>query len=96
MRVHEATYSRAQSNFDGKMKNQYEAIAFIASEGKPFAQLILLGDQTILLAKIRAKVEHPFRVIKCQFGHIQASHGAQLTCSRCTAHLGPHDVTEAD
>jgi hypothetical protein len=36
MRVDEATYSRSRSNVDGKMKNQYETIAFIASEGKPF------------------------------------------------------------
>jgi IS5 family transposase len=23
-----------------------------------------------IIAKVRAKVEHPFRVIKCQFGHV--------------------------
>jgi hypothetical protein len=24
-----------------------------------------------IIAKVRAKVEHPFRVIKCQFGHVK-------------------------
>jgi IS5 family transposase len=24
-----------------------------------------------IFAKVRAKVEHPFRVIKCQFGHVK-------------------------
>jgi IS5 family transposase len=37
-----------------------------------------------IIAKVRAKVEHPFRVIKCQFGHVKiryrglAKNGAQL------------------
>ncbi len=30
-------------------------------------------EETInrIIAKVRAKVEHPFRVIKCQFGHVK-------------------------
>jgi IS5 family transposase len=42
------------------------------------------GQINLIIAKVRAKVEHPFSVIKRQFGHVKtryrglAKNGAQL------------------